>query len=71
MIAQHAARRDRAIRPAAGPSLIHSPWGLFVLWRHRAASRAALRTMPDHLLEDIGIDRVEAFREAAKPFWRA
>lgn len=44
---------------------------MLATWRHRAASRRALRGMPEFLLADIGIDRIEAEREAAKPFWRA
>ena len=40
------------------------------LWRERAAQRAHLAALDDHLLKDLGINRGEALREAAKPFWR-
>jgi uncharacterized protein YjiS (DUF1127 family) len=40
------------------------------LWQERAAQRAQLAGLEDHLLKDIGIGRAEADREAAKPFWR-
>jgi uncharacterized protein YjiS (DUF1127 family) len=45
--------------------------GLLKLWEDRRTSRQALAEMPDHLLADIGVDPLEARREARKPFWRA
>ena len=47
-------------------------WGLEVLrtWQHRCQGRHALRHLDDRLLKDIGLSRVAAAREAAKPFWR-
>jgi uncharacterized protein YjiS (DUF1127 family) len=36
----------------------------------RAVQRRRLAAMDDRMLQDIGISRVEALREAAKPFWR-
>ena len=36
----------------------------------RYRQRQALRGMPEHLLKDIGLSRVDAEREAAKPFWK-
>ncbi|MCG8429497.1 MAG: DUF1127 domain-containing protein [Chromatiales bacterium] len=32
--------------------------------------RNALRELSDEQLEDIGISRADALREAAKPFWK-
>jgi uncharacterized protein YjiS (DUF1127 family) len=40
------------------------------LWWHRARGRRALARLSDRQLADIGISRVDARREAAKPFWR-
>lgn len=40
------------------------------LWRQRWRQRLDLEEMPDHLLKDMGLDRLDARREAAKPFWR-
>lgn len=40
------------------------------LWQERAAQRAHLVALDDHLLKDLGLSRGEAVREAAKPFWR-
>lgn len=36
----------------------------------RAASRKALKSLPDYLLEDVGITRKQAMTEANKPFWK-
>ena len=35
-----------------------------------AKQRHALRLLTDAELKDIGISRVDALREASKPFWR-
>lgn len=42
---------------------------LVALWADRARQRRILAAMDDHLLSDIGITRLEAEREARKPFW--
>ncbi len=39
-------------------------------WRERAWQRQTLGKLSDHMLRDIGISRVDAAREASKPFWR-
>lgn len=63
-------------RPAAGRSLIPSPWSLFrgmlaayaraeTRWR----SRRALERLDDAALRDIGLTREQALREASRPFW--
>ena len=41
-------------------------------WIARSRQRRALRDIAeiDYLLQDIGVSREEAFREAGKPFWR-
>ncbi len=44
---------------------------LIGLLRRRAAERRALLAMSERDLRDIGITRLDAQREAAKPLWRA
>ena len=39
-------------------------------WQERAAERAHLASLNDHLLKDMGITRAQADYEARKPFWR-
>jgi len=39
-------------------------------WYERSKQRRRLAQLDDHLLRDIGIDRVAAMKEAYKPFWR-
>ena len=43
-----------------------------LLWRMRSCQRKALRELAcrPHLLSDIGLDREQALRESAKPFWQ-
>jgi uncharacterized protein YjiS (DUF1127 family) len=54
------------------------PWparwasALFVLllrWQDRAGQRHSLGTLDDRMLKDIGLTRVDVFREVRKPFW--
>ena len=39
-------------------------------WQERARQRAALRSMDERMLRDIGITRADAMTEVEKPFWR-
>ncbi|MGB9366491.1 MAG: DUF1127 domain-containing protein [Xanthobacteraceae bacterium] len=56
-------RRKEPIHPVADAvSLIAS-------WIERSRQRRLLAALDDHALRDIGITRVEAVREAEKPFW--
>jgi len=39
-------------------------------WSVRLRTRRALKRLPPHLYKDIGTNPVDAWREAALPFWR-
>lgn len=39
-------------------------------WHERARERRQLLAMTDRDLRDLGISRVDAWREANKPLWR-
>jgi uncharacterized protein YjiS (DUF1127 family) len=41
-----------------------------VAWQQRYELRRHLLAMDDRLLDDIGLNRTQARKEAAKPFWR-
>jgi len=47
-------------------------WHLFACWALRRAERRALAELAllPHLLDDVGLTRAQALREAGKPFWR-
>lgn len=38
-------------------------------WRELSRQRRELGALSDHLLKDIGLSRVDAEREAGRPFW--
>ncbi len=40
------------------------------IWVDRVNQRKQLAKLDDRMLKDIGITRIEANREIAKPFWR-
>lgn len=42
---------------------------IVVIWDTRRRTRAHLATLDDRMLDDIGLTRAEAGREAARPFW--
>ena len=48
------------------------PLSTLGIWFARSVQRRALQELAQDvkLLNDIGLDRQEALREAAKPFWR-
>jgi uncharacterized protein YjiS (DUF1127 family) len=47
-------------------------WHLIRRWAERRGQRRALAELArmSHLLDDIGLTRAQALREAAKPFWK-
>lgn len=51
-------------------SLVTRVLDTILLWRERQRQRRALEALPDHLLSDIGVSRLDATYEAEKPFWR-
>ncbi|MCP3866526.1 MAG: DUF1127 domain-containing protein [Gammaproteobacteria bacterium] len=60
--------------PGATDKTTSIPQGVvafFMVCYRRASQRRQLAAMDDRMLKDIGISRVEALDEAAKPFWRA
>ncbi|HVO04239.1 MAG TPA: DUF1127 domain-containing protein [Candidatus Cybelea sp.] len=40
-------------------------------WIERSRTRGHLYQMPEYMLRDIGVSRVEVEREWEKPFWKA
>jgi uncharacterized protein YjiS (DUF1127 family) len=65
--------------PAASSSELHqrnswhafaSAWRVIDSWAGRRSQRLTLRDLSEQQLDDIGLTRTQARREAAKPFWR-
>ena len=40
------------------------------VWSERLRQRRQLLNLSDQMLSDIGVSRVDAFKECEKPFWR-
>ncbi|MBR9788123.1 MAG: DUF1127 domain-containing protein [Vibrionaceae bacterium] len=40
------------------------------LWRRSHRTRRHLRNLPEHLWDDIGLEKHEVLKESRKPFWR-
>lgn len=43
---------------------------LVTQWDRNARGRNDLKSLDDHLLEDIGLTRFQADKEADRPFWQ-
>jgi uncharacterized protein YjiS (DUF1127 family) len=50
--------------------LLHGIADLLATWRQRSRSRIQLAQLNDRDLLDLGISRVDGYRETSKPFWR-
>jgi uncharacterized protein YjiS (DUF1127 family) len=66
-VREHAKRRRLLHWLSNSPRMISEA---LCKWRHRSRSRAALATLDDRMLKDIGITRIDVWREVNKPFWR-
>ena len=65
-----AARQRLAARLGGGVQrLAEIGFARLLHWHELARQRRALLALNDHMLEDIGISRAEAEREASRPFW--
>ncbi|CAE6911873.1 hypothetical protein ACOMICROBIO_FLGHMIGD_02144 [Vibrio sp. B1FLJ16] len=40
------------------------------LWRRNYRTRRHLSELPEHLWDDIGLEKQEILKESCKPFWR-
>jgi len=40
------------------------------VWSERICQRRQLLSFSDQMLSDIGVSRVDAFKECEKPFWK-
>ena len=40
-------------------------------WLTRSNDRRTVANLDEHTLRDIGISKVDVYREAMKPFWRS
>jgi len=65
------ARRSPAASFSAGTGQgLSAAWQTMKVWYERSKQRRHLLELDDYLLRDIGLDRIAAMKEAAKPFWR-
>lgn len=69
-IAAAEARESARRLSKAAVRMMHRMARMAIYWHWRARSRRDLAELEEYLLDDIGIARAQALREAAKPFWR-
>lgn len=67
-LARASPRPIARLKDTAG--LVRDGFGIVAIWFARAGQRRLLAELPDRTLQDIGLTRGEAMREARKPFWR-
>lgn len=59
------------IGSASGAQIFQRAARILLLWTERATQRRHLSNLTPWELDDVGISREAASREAAKPFWQA
>jgi len=64
------ARDAGATAARGGRRVLAGLWRVLLLWHRRARQRRDLAGLDEHLLRDIGVDRLVAGQEARKRFWR-
>jgi uncharacterized protein YjiS (DUF1127 family) len=64
----YAYHRHAPLRAATG--LVGRAIDTVLRWQERIRGRKELQRLDDRLLKDIGINRIDALREANKPFWK-
>lgn len=52
-------------------SILETAARVVYTWQARADERRHLASLPDHILKDVGLDRMQVATEVEKPFWRA
>jgi uncharacterized protein YjiS (DUF1127 family) len=57
--------------PSSLSALLSDAGKVVNLWRGRRRERRAIRHLDDHMLRDIGLDRVTAESVGTRPFWKA
>lgn len=66
---------DRVMSFAPAAMDVSSPftaaYRVVTTWMERHEQRSRLVEMDGRMLRDMGMDKVDALNEAAKPFWRA
>jgi uncharacterized protein YjiS (DUF1127 family) len=63
--------RSGALHQRNSWRIFAAAWRVIDRWSERRSQRLTLRELiqAPHLLNDIGLTRAQALREAAKPFW--
>lgn len=57
--------------PSTIGALLGDATNVINLWRWRRRDRRAIGRLDDHMLRDIGLNRVAAEQIAARAFWKA
>jgi len=64
----YAYHRHAPLRAATG--LLGRAIDTVLRWQERIRGRKELERLDDRMLKDIGLNRIDALREADKPFWK-
>jgi uncharacterized protein YjiS (DUF1127 family) len=65
-----AIEKPQILRATAPQAAVTSVVKTLLAWAIRHRSRRNLARLDDHMLRDIGLDRLAARQECAKPFWQ-
>ncbi|NOH97347.1 DUF1127 domain-containing protein [Vibrio sp. 99-70-13A1] len=62
-------KRNNDLLQLSFTTLVKKFYSYFLKWRQNSKTRKDLSELPDYLLEDIGVSKVEANKESSRPFW--
>ena len=62
-------KRNADLLLPSSTTLVKKFYSYFFRWRQNSKTRKALSELPDYLLEDIGVTKLEANKESSRPFW--
>ncbi|WP_137373471.1 DUF1127 domain-containing protein [Vibrio gallaecicus] len=62
-------KRNADLLQPFSATLVKKFYTYFLKWRQNSRTRKALSELPDYLLEDIGVTKLEANKESSRLFW--
>ncbi len=67
---ENVTRTSKPVVPIRLQTLIQLIFSKLILWNRNYRTRRHLSELPEHLWDDIGLEKQRVLKEVRKPFWR-